>query len=64
MFTTDLWLYCYQVMSFGLKKAVVTYQRLVNKMFTPLIRRTMEVYVNDMLVKSKQESDHIKDLKN
>ena len=46
-------------MSFGLKNAGVTYQRLVNMMFKEQIGRTMEVYVDDMLVKSKTAVDHI-----
>ena len=47
-------LYCYNVMPFGLKNAGATYQRLVRKMFRPLLDSTMEVYIYDMLVKSKQ----------
>ena len=45
-------------MPFGLKNVGATYQRLVTKMFRPLLEITMEVYINDMLVKSKQRSDH------
>ncbi|CAA0820091.1 cysteine-rich RLK (RECEPTOR-like protein kinase) 8, partial [Striga hermonthica] len=45
-------LYCYTMMPFGLKNAGATYQRLVNKMFATLIGHTMEVYVDNMLVKS------------
>ncbi|CAA0829593.1 Uncharacterized mitochondrial protein AtMg00860, partial [Striga hermonthica] len=52
-------LYCYVMMTFGLKNAGATYQRLVNKMFAHLIGHTMEVYVDDMLVKSEQAPDHI-----
>ncbi|CAA0832577.1 Unknown protein, partial [Striga hermonthica] len=52
-------LYCYVMMTFGLKNAGATYQRLVNKMFARLIGHTMEVYVDDMLVKSEQAVDHI-----
>ncbi|CAA0818632.1 Unknown protein, partial [Striga hermonthica] len=52
-------LYCYVMMTFGLKNAGATYQRLVNKMFARLIGYTMEVYVDDMLVKSERASDHI-----
>ena len=48
-------LYCYKVMPFGLKNAGTTYQRLVNKMFSKQIGRNMEVYMDDMLVKSKEE---------
>ena len=44
--------YCYQVMPFGLKNAGATYQRLVNKMFQKKIGASMEVYIDDMLVKS------------
>ena len=56
-------LYCYKVMSFGLKNVGATYQRLVNKMFSKQIGRNMEVYVDDMLVKSKEELTHLDDLK-
>lgn len=62
-FITSQGLYCYQVMPFGLKNAGATYQRLVNQMFEKQIRRNVEVYVNDMLVKSKEEEDHLDDLR-
>ncbi|KAI0522352.1 hypothetical protein KFK09_004731 [Dendrobium nobile] len=61
-FQTDRGLYCYQVMPFGLKNAGATYQRLMNKVFKDLIGHTMEVYVDDMLVKSFEKSQHISDL--
>ena len=50
-------------MPFRLKKVRATYQRLVNKMFNKLIGRNMEVYVDDMLVKSKEEQAHLDDLR-
>ena len=50
-------------MPFGLKNAGATYQRLVNKMFNKQIERNMEVYVDDMLVKSKEEPTHLDNLK-
>ncbi|XP_022856263.1 uncharacterized protein LOC111377401 [Olea europaea var. sylvestris] len=50
-FITDKGLYCYKMMSLGLKNAGTTYQRLVNKLFVDLIGKTMEVYVDDMHVK-------------
>ena len=50
-------------MPFGLKNAGATYQRLVNKMFNKQISRNMEVYVDDMLVKSKEELSHLDDLR-
>ncbi|KAM1328987.1 hypothetical protein ACFX2F_013196 [Malus domestica] len=61
-FTTDKGLYCYKVMPFGLKNAGTTYQRLVNSMFTKQIGKSMEVYVDDMLVKSKHADQHITNL--
>ena len=62
-FITSQGLYCYKVMPFELKNAGATYQRLVNKMFCKQIVRNMEVYVDDMLVKSKEEFAHLDDLK-
>ena len=44
-------------MPFELKNAGATYQRLVNMMFKEQIGKTIEVYVDDMLVKSKAASD-------
>ncbi|XP_034212942.1 uncharacterized protein LOC117625504 [Prunus dulcis] len=61
-FITDRGLYCYRVMPFGLKNAGATYQRLVNHIFAPLIGNTMEVYVDDMLVKSRTADKHILNL--
>ncbi|GFZ03479.1 hypothetical protein Acr_16g0001030 [Actinidia rufa] len=52
-------LYCYKFNSFGLKNAKAMYQRLINRMFKELIEDTMEVYINDMLVKSLKAKDHI-----
>ena len=49
-------------MPFGLKNAGATYQRLVNKMFADYLGNIMEVYINDMLVKSllaEQHLDHL-----
>ena len=61
-FITSQGLYCYKVMPFGLKNVGATYQRLVNKMFSKQIGRNMEVYMDDMLVKSKEELAHLDDL--
>ena len=61
-FITPHGLYCYNVMPFGLKSAGATYQRLVTKIFRPLMGKTMEVYINDMLVKSKERPHHTKHL--
>ena len=61
-FITSKELFCYKVMPFGLKNAGATYQRLVNHMFLPQIGRNVEVYVDDMLVKSLDEERHLDDL--
>ena len=61
-FITSQGLFCYKVMPFGLKNAGATYQRLVNHMFRPQIGWNVEVYVDDMLVKSIDEGSHLDDL--
>ena len=61
-FVTSQGLFCYKVMPFGLKNAGATYQRLVNHMFRPQIGRNVEVYVDDMLVKSLDKGKHLDDL--
>ncbi|KAL0439415.1 UNVERIFIED_CONTAM: hypothetical protein Slati_2424500 [Sesamum latifolium] len=49
-------------MPFGLKNAGATYQRLVDKIFRPQLGKNMEVYVDDMLVKSKKAGSHVENL--
>ena len=49
-------------MPFRLKNAGATYQRLMNKMFTHQIGRNVQVYIDDMLIKSLHEDDHLDDL--
>ena len=61
-FITSQGLFCYKVMPFSLKNAGATYQRLVNYMFRPQIGRNVEVYVDDMLIKSLDEERHLDDL--
>ena len=61
-FITSQGLFCYKVMSFNLKNAGATYQRLVNHMFHLQIGRNVEVYVDDMLVKSLDEKKHLDNL--
>ncbi|KAK0587715.1 hypothetical protein LWI29_027523 [Acer saccharum] len=62
-FITGQGLYCYKVMPFGLKNAGATYQCLVNKLFKPLIRKSMEVYIDDMITKSQMAHQHPEDLR-
>uniref|UniRef100_A0A2N9GAF3 Reverse transcriptase n=1 Tax=Fagus sylvatica TaxID=28930 RepID=A0A2N9GAF3_FAGSY len=61
-FITSKGLFCYKIMPFGLKNAGATYQQLMNKMFRNQIGRNVEVYIDDMLVKTKDEADHLEDL--
>ena len=62
-FVTSQGLFCYRVMPFSLKNVGVTYQRLMNRMFAPQIGRNVQIYVDDMLVKSRREEDHLEDLR-
>ena len=57
-FITPHRLYCYKVMLFGLKNTRATYQRLMTKIFKPLIRHMVEVYIDDIVVKSRTRGEH------
>ncbi|RDY00388.1 hypothetical protein CR513_16434, partial [Mucuna pruriens] len=61
-FITDAGAYCYKVMPFRLKNAGPTYQRMMDRMFEGMIRVDVEVYVDDMVVKSTSTADHYKSL--
>ncbi|GKB16649.1 reverse transcriptase domain-containing protein [Tanacetum coccineum] len=61
-FYTDQGTYCYTKMPFGLKNAGATYQRLVDKAFQSQIGKNLEVYVDDMVVKSKSEKEMLADI--
>lgn len=53
VFAIDKGIYCDKVMPIGLKITGATYKRLVSQMFKDQLGDTMEVYVDNMLVKSK-----------
>ena len=57
-FTTEWGTYCYRVMPFGLKNAGSTYQRAVTTLLHDMIHKEVEVYVDDMIVKSKDREGH------
>nr|KYP62173.1 Retrovirus-related Pol polyprotein from transposon 297 family [Cajanus cajan] len=61
-FITDSANFCYRVMPFGLRNAGATYQRLMDKIFRRQIGTCLEVYVDDMVIKSTSVGDHLKDL--
>ena len=50
------------VMTFGLKNAGATYQRAMNYIFHKLIGRIVEIYIDDVVVKSKGCKEHLADL--
>ena len=54
--------YHYKIMSFGLKNSGSTYQRMMTRMFEPQLGKSIEIYVDDMVVKSKVVSEHLGDL--
>ena len=55
--------YHYTIMPFGLKNDGATYQRMMTRMFRDKIGCMVDIYINDMLVKSKIEARHIEDLR-
>ena len=63
-FVTPIRNYHYKVMPFGLKNAGSTYQRMMTKMFESQMGKNIEVYIDDMVVKSKIVFEHIGDLTN
>ena len=50
------------MMPFGLKNAGSTYQRMMMRMFESLLGKNIEIYIDDMVVKSKVVSEHLGDL--
>ena len=54
--------YYYKVMPFGLKNARSTYQRMMTRMFELQLGKSIKIYVDDMVVKSKVVSKHLGDL--
>ena len=57
-FTTEWSIYCYTVMPFGLKNAGATYQRMATTLLHDMIHKEIEVYVDDMMVKSETREGH------
>ena len=51
-------------MPFGLKNTGSTYQRMMTKMFEPQLGKNIKIYIDDMVVKSKLESEYVNDLEN
>ncbi|GJV30504.1 reverse transcriptase domain-containing protein [Tanacetum coccineum] len=61
-FITSQGIYCYTKMPFGLRNAGATYQRLVDQAFHKQIGRNLEVYVDDLAIKSRTEDEIVRDI--
>ena len=61
-FVTPVRNYHYKVMPFSLKNAVSTYQRMMTRMFKSQLGKNIEIYIDDMVVKSKVVVEHLEDL--
>ncbi len=55
--------FCYKVMPFGLKNAGATYQRAMVTLFHDMMHKEIEIYVDDMIAKSRTEEDHLRVLR-
>ena len=60
-FITLRGIFCYKIMPFLLKSDRATYQRMITKMFESIMDKTMDAYIDDMMVKSKKEPNHVRD---
>ncbi|GKC46929.1 reverse transcriptase domain-containing protein [Tanacetum coccineum] len=61
-FITSQGIFCYTKMPFSLRNAGATYQRLVEKAFHKQIDRNLEVYVDDLVIKSRTEDEIVRDM--
>ncbi|KAG9453150.1 hypothetical protein H6P81_006054 [Aristolochia fimbriata] len=62
-FHTPKGIFCYKVMSFGLKNAGATYQREMQNIFNDFLHKRVECYVDNLVVKTKQRADHLLNLR-
>ncbi|XP_070004508.1 uncharacterized protein [Nicotiana sylvestris] len=61
-FTMQWGVYCYKMMPFGLKNAGTIYMRVMTTISHNMIYKEIEVYVDDVIIKSKKATDHVEDL--
>lgn len=61
-FHTNCGTFCYQKMPFGLKNVGATYQHIIDKVFAEKIRKNVEVYIDDMVIKSSNETMLLQDI--
>ena len=62
-FITPWGVYNFKVMPFGLKNVGATYMRAMTTLFHEMIHKEIEVYVDDVIIKSKETSNHLEDLR-
>ncbi|XP_070025061.1 uncharacterized protein [Nicotiana sylvestris] len=62
-FTTPWGTYCYRVMPFDLKNVGATYMRAMTAIFHDMMHQEIEVYVDDVIIKSTMQDDHVQDLR-
>jgi hypothetical protein len=58
-FTRPWGTFCYTVMPFGLKKAGATYQRAATILLHDIIHKEVEVYVDEIIIKSREGEGHV-----
>ena len=63
-FVTMWGTFCYKVMPFGLKNVRITYQRTMVTLFHDMMHKRIEVYVDDLIAKSRKDESHIENLQN
>lgn len=61
-FITDNGCYCYKMIPFGLRNAGTTYQMMMDCVLKEKKGQNLELYVDDLMVKSKDVESHLKDL--
>ena len=54
-FMTEVAIYCYKIMPFGLKNFGATYQRLTDRILSPMLGHNVQAYVDDMVVTLERE---------
>ncbi|XP_070009984.1 uncharacterized protein [Nicotiana sylvestris] len=62
-FTTPWGTYCYRGMPFGLKNVGATYMRAMTAIFHDMMHQEIKVYVDDVIIKSRTQDDHVRDLR-
>ncbi|GJZ46832.1 reverse transcriptase domain-containing protein [Tanacetum coccineum] len=61
-FHTTHGVYCYTKMPFGLKNVGATYQQLVDKAFDSQVGQNIEVYIDDLVIKSHTKAEMLRDI--